>query len=93
METLVSIPTMLGCLGGTIAHTIKKGLEQNVEDTIPAIRRWLTGRPGNTLAAIIAGIGVAMGIQLPTDTPLLYQVLNGVISGFTATSVVNRPSR
>ena len=79
---LVSIPTILGCVGGTLAHVLKKGLEQNNEDTIPAIKRWLLGRPGNTLVALVGGLGVALGIQLPHDTPVLYQVLNGVLSGF-----------
>jgi hypothetical protein len=88
---MVSTPTIIGCLVGTFGHIIKKGVEASGEDTFSAIRRWLFGKPASTLVALLGGLGVAMGIQLPTDTPVAYQVINGVLSGFAATSIVNRP--
>lgn len=89
----VSIPTIISCIAGTFVHIVKKGVEQENEGTLSAIKRWLVGKPANTIVAAATGVGVAMGIQMPEGTPEMYQYILGFLAGFSGSSLINRPGR
>ncbi len=96
IETILAVlkPAIpvIGSIVGQILHVVKKKTEEKPEESEGSIvRRWVLSRPINTVAATLAGGGVAVGVTGAGEMPAMVEFINAVLLGIAANSMVNRP--
>ena len=82
---------MPAAAAGNVAHVVKKGSEEENLPEWEFVKRWVKGRPLNTLGALAAGqaIAVALAPQL-TAVALAAKLVIAFFVGFGGDSAINR---
>ena len=83
------IVALVGAFIGVVAHVVNEKVKAGEKES-EVFRRWFLNRPTNTVLALAAAGGIALGLVVPTATT--FQIFfTALVAGVASNEIMNRP--